>query len=302
MSEIDQTSALLAHAFPAAHVSRPEYLAWLYEESPFGPVIEANLDDQDGRAGHYALTPIALTSDGLDARGALSLNTAVHERARGSGTFVRLASKAIAQARQGGVELLLGVANANSTPGFVRRLEFSLLQPLPANVMLPTPGIRMSIDSGWVDDETFSPDGCGADVEQLLAPPARGTARRWTTQTLRWRCARPGARYALHRNREVLAISCEDRRHGVPIAILLKVFAAAPLAPRARRALIRAVCRFHRAPIALHVGLNDLLDFHGLALPARLRPSPLNLICRSLSEQARPVSIVRFELLDFDAY
>jgi hypothetical protein len=57
---------------------------------------------------------------------------------------------------------------------------------------------------------------------------------------------------------------------------------------------------FHRAPIALHVGLNDLVDFRGMAPPERLRESPLNLIYRSLEAQARPASIVRFEFLDFD--
>ena len=45
---------------------------------------------------------------------------------------------------------------------------------------------------------------------------------------------------------------------------------------------MRAVCRHHRAPFALHAGLNDLVDFGGIAVPKRLRSSPLNLIHRSL--------------------
>jgi hypothetical protein len=39
-----------------------------------------------------------------------------------------------------------------------------------------------------------------------------------------------------------------------------------------------------------------------VALPERLRESPLNLIHRSLQQQPPPASIVRFEFLDFDAY
>ena len=302
MSAISPTASLLAEVFPGSHISSPEYLEWLYERSPFGPVIETNLDDELGRAGHYALVPITLTRDGADRSGALSLNTAVHERARGGGTFVKLASQTIAEAARRGVQTVVGVANASSTPGFVRRLEFELLTPLPASVMLPTPGSRSAIRSGPADAAAFAPGGLAADSEPLLAAPAVGEARRWTIETLRWRLARPGARYALHRGENLLAVSCQDSRHGIRVAVLLKVFASSQLSGHARRALVRAACRLHRAPIALHVGLNELADFRGLALPERLRESPLNLIYRSLEARSAPASVVRFEFLDFDAY
>jgi hypothetical protein len=302
VSAIAPTAALLAEVFPGSHISEPAYLEWLYERSPFGRVIETNLDDGLGRAGHYALVPITLTRDGLERKGALSLNTAVHERARGGGTFVRQASETIADAARRGVEAVVGVANAASTPGFVRRLDFELLTPLPAGVLIPTPGSRGGIRSGPADASAFARDGLAGDCQALLAAPAIGEGRHWTEETLSWRLARPGARYALHRSDELLAVSCKDSRHGIPVAILLKVFAGARLSDGARRSLVRAACRFHRAPLALHVGLNDLVDFPGVALPERLRESPLNLIHRSLEAQSRPASIVRFEFLDFDAY
>lgn len=302
MSTISQTATLLAEVFPGSDISQPEYLRWLYEQSPFGPAIETNLDDERGRAGHYALVPIALTRDGIDRSAALSLNTAVHERARGGGTFVRLASETIAEARRRGVETVVGVANANSTPGFLRRLDFELLTALPASVLLPTPGPQGGIRSGWADTSAFARGGLAAGCEPLLAVPATGEARRWTPETLRWRLARPGARYALHRADDLLAVSCQDSRHGIRVAILLKVFAESRVSAGTRRALVRAACRFHRAPIALHVGLNDLVDLRGVALPERLRESPLNLIYRSLQAQPPAASIVRFEFLDFDAY
>lgn len=302
MSPISQTAELLAEVFPGSEVSHTEYLGWLYEQSPFGPVIETNLDDERGRAGHYALVPIAMTRDGVEQRAALSLNTAVHERARGGGTFVRLASETIAEATRRGIETVVGVANANSTPGFVRRLEFELLTALPASVMVPTPGPRAGIRSAWARPSAFERDGLVVGAQELLAAPARGEARLWRSDTLAWRLARPGARYALHRSDELLAVSARDNRHGVPVAILLKVFAASPVSAGARRALVRAACRFHRAPIALHVGLNELVDFRGVSLPERLRESPLNLIYRSLQTERPAASIVRFEFLDFDAY
>ena len=268
MTDIAPTATLLADVFGASHVSRPEYLSWLYEQSPFGAVIEANLDDSDGRAGHYALVPIAMARDGVQYSAALSLNTAVHERARGGGTFVALASEAIELARRSGVQAVVGVANANSTPGFVRRLDFTLLTALPASVMLPTPGSRRALRSAWADASAFALDGLAADAQSLLGAPAGGEARQWTPQTLSWRLARPGARYALHRSDELLAVSCLDSRHGIRVAVLLKVFAASRLRDGAARALVRAACRFHRAPLALHVGLTTSCAFAASPSPS----------------------------------
>jgi GNAT superfamily N-acetyltransferase len=297
---IDATAALLRHVFPGApRIAHADYLRWLYQSSPMGPVVEANLDDEHGRAGHYALMPLDLTSDGAPLAGALSLNTAVHERARGGGVFVQLAAAALDTAQQRGVSAVIGVANANSTPGFLRRLEFELVAPLPATMLLPLPGSRRGVRSAWADDAPDLTEGAEPLVERTSA---QGIATAWTTARLRWRLGSPGSRYALHRSEQALAVTTADQRHGVPVAILLAVFTMSRLSAAMTRALVRAACRFHRAPLALHVGLNDQVDFHGVPLPKRLRESPLNLIYRDLSGAARPGPVVRFELLDFDAY
>ncbi len=300
MSELSATAELLSEVFPGSHVASTDYLRWLYLESPFGPVIETNLDDDRGRAGHYALVPITMTRDGVDHPAALSLDTAVHERARGGGVFVKLGAQTVERAAAIGVESVVGVANASSTPGFVRRLDFELLAALPANVMLPLPGSSAGITSR--DADPGEPERGLGEVDSLLGAPARGEARRWTAETLAWRLRRPGASYALHRSPKLLAVTCVERRAGVRFAIVLKVFAATPLSRTETRALVRAACRHHRAPLALHVGLNDLVEFRGIALPGRLRASPLNLIYRSLVTPPREASVARFEFLDFDAY
>jgi GNAT superfamily N-acetyltransferase len=293
------TATLLQQVFPGApRIARPDYLHWLYEQSPLGPVIEANLDDDQGRAAHYALVPLPLTLDGTPLSGALSMNTAVHERARGGGVFVRMAKQAFELARERDVAVIVGVANANSTPGFLRRLRFELVTPLPATVLLPMPGGRRGVHSGWAAE---APE-LASDAGELLAAPAHGIATIWTPERLSWRLAAPGARYALHRSSRALAVSTLARRHGIPVAVLTAVFAASSLDAVGTRALVRAACRFHRAPAALHVGLNDRLALQGIALPRRLRESPLNLIYRDLRGIARSSDVARFELLDFDAY
>ena len=301
---IEATAALLERVFPdALRVSRPEYLRWLYEDSPFGPVIEANLDDAEGRAGHYAIVPAELTEDGAPRPGALSLNTAVDERARGGGVFLRLAEQAFEQARSRGVGVVVGVANESSTPGFVRHLSFELVGPLPAALMVPLPGGRGQVRSEWAGEEAFAAGGVAGDaLEALFEPPRSGIARLWNPETLRWRLASPGARYALHRSERMLVVSAADSSRAVPVAVLLKAFASAPPSAAERRAVVRAACRFHRAPLALHAGLNDVVSFPGLSLPERLRPAPLNLIVRRLDGRGPASPVARFEFLDFDAY
>jgi len=300
---IEATATLLREVFPAAtRISEVAYLRWLYEQSPFGPAIEANRDDALGRAGHYAIVPIDLIENGQPQQAALSLNTAVHERARGEGLFVGLATATYEQARAAGIEAVIGVGNANSTPGLERRLGFEVVTPLPTTMLAPTPGRTTAVDSAWASAAAFEPGGVAADVERLLQPPATGIARAWTPETLRWRLASPGSRYALHRADDALVVTELDRRWGMPVAVVLKIFAAAPFDKPTSRALVRAACRFHRAPFALHVGLDDMVELRGLPLPRRLLPSPLNLVYRRLDGGPRTSPIMRLEFLDFDAY
>ncbi|HEY4095218.1 MAG TPA: GNAT family N-acetyltransferase [Baekduia sp.] len=296
---IEATSALLEETFPGAGAGDLAYLRWLYDNSPFGPVVEINLDDEQGRAGHYAIVPVELSTDGADRPGALSLNTAVHERARGGGVFTRLANDAFTLAASRGVEVVVGVANANSTPGFVRRLEFELVTPLPATVLVPVPGGRSGV-------RTMAATAPGAldreDLDGVLAPPATGLTTHWTRERLAWRLARPGKSYILHHGPGVMAVSTLDRRGPARVAVLLAVFAAADVPSPVTRALVRAACVAHRAPVALHAGVNARLSLRGVPLPERLRPSPLNFIYRDLVAGGAAPAIARWEFLDFDAY
>ena len=100
----------------------------------------------------------------------------------------------------------------------------------------------------------------------------------------------------------MLVVTAAERQKGVPVAVLLKAFASEPPSAAERRAVVRAACRMHRAPLAVHVGLNDMVEFRGRELPVRLRSSPLNLIVRRLDQNLPKRTVARFELLDFDAY
>lgn len=277
---------------------RPGFLDWEYH-SPSGKVVERNRDDQEGRIGHYAVLPQRWQRKGEVEQWALSLNTAVSDRARGQGLFTTLAEETYEIARtERAIRTVVGVANANSTPGFVGRLRFSLIGPLDVAVMPWRPSRAARV----VDRIT---------VEQLIVDPLvsnpvhrHGSLTRvWDADELAWRLAAPGAAYTIFRAPQAIAISCSSKHAGIPVAVLLKVIAPGDeevdLAP-----IASAVCAYHRAPAALYAGSNPGLRFRGLPLPDRLRPSPLNLIVRSLDPDRSSDSIVPtiFEFLDFDAY
>lgn len=138
-ADICSTSALLVEAFGNGEVTSERYLDWLYLKNPAGPPVEENLNDAEGRIGHYAVIPKLIQKGTTSWRIGLSLNTAVAARARGRGLFTSLATAVLARSQVEGLKGIVGVANANSTPGFVGKLGFHLEQSLPVKVGVAAP-------------------------------------------------------------------------------------------------------------------------------------------------------------------
>jgi hypothetical protein len=149
----------------------------------------------------------------------------------------------------------------------VRKLGFQLVRPLEARVGLGRIG---------------TPRLGSADFERV-----------WSADALAWRCANP--------NNPVRA----RQRDGV---LLLDAAAA----PGVRAYGEVAGSTAHAAasglsPLRLYLGLmpdGERGTGAYLAIPKALRPSPLNLIYRSLSGRAPQLdsSNIRFSFIDFDAY
>ena len=275
-----------------------EFLDWEYAAAS-GPVIESNRDDDLGRIGHYAVLPQRWCRDGVVESWALSLNTAVSERARAQGLFTALAEEVYESARsERDVRVIVGVANANSTPGFIGRLGFHLAGPLDVAVLPWRPSSSARAVDRITTDQLL--------VDPLVTNPVRPSGafvRVWDAAELQWRLAAPGVSYSIFRAPGAIAITCASAFRRVPVAVLLKVVVAGgdiiDLGP-----IVSAVCRYHHAPAALYAGSNPGVRFHGVPLPRRFRPSPLNLIVRSLDVNRPSETCVpsTFEFLDFDAY
>lgn len=129
---IIEMADLLAAVFPDSTKFSPEFLKWQYIDNPVGKVVGFNAYAEGNVVAHYATIPVLWRINGKLKKGLLSLNTATHQNHRGKKLFTQLASKTYALGKELGYEFVIGVANANSTPGFVRRLDFTIISPLDA--------------------------------------------------------------------------------------------------------------------------------------------------------------------------
>lgn len=267
-------SELFSACFPDTNRFTPAYLAWLYRDNPDGTAFGFDAYEGAVLAAHYVCIPAQARIEGQVVRVLLSLNTATHPQFQGKGLFTKLASMTYEAAATAGYSGIYGVANGNSTPGFVRKLGFQLVRPLDAMV-----GI------GRIGDHLDSPG-------QQLA-----FERLWTGAALAWRCASPHNPVARRRRGGVWQFQAS--------AVGRLVQAYAELTLPADLAL--TATPGPATPLRLYLGLtpDPVRGPRAYAsIPQRLRPSPLNLIYRSLTTPGRQLnpSLIRFSFLDFDAY
>jgi GNAT superfamily N-acetyltransferase len=243
-------------------------LAWRYRDNPAGAVVGADAWDGDTLAAHYVTCPLEARIDGAVVKGLLSLNTATHPHYQGRGLFTRLAERAYELGTQAGYRFVIGVANANSTPGFLRKLTFQDVGRLHAGVLASLP-------------RRFS----GAQVQYQGA---------WRDDLLAWRLANPDGRYSVAKHGGLTGVWAKTHLPFIQCGAFLAE--AGAVTPRGG------------APLAatLFLGLEPRMNLTAfLPIPERLRPSPLNLIWRSLDSSA-PAALQReavaLNFLDFDPY
>ena len=111
-----------------------EYMRWQYADNPVGKIVGFNAYMGDVLAAHYVTMPIYMNIEGKKTLGVLSLNTATHPEHRGKRLFTILAEKTYEYAAENGYKFVIGVANAQSTHGFLKHLKFKLIGPLTFKV------------------------------------------------------------------------------------------------------------------------------------------------------------------------
>jgi GNAT superfamily N-acetyltransferase len=165
--ELQQTAFLLKHVFGKSHFTA-NYLKWQYLDNPRGRAIGYNAFFGAEQVAHYTVQPAIFLFNGKEVKGALSLNTVTHPDHQGKGLFRYLADATYNAAREAGARFIIGVANKNSTHGFVNKLGFSLLGPLEAKI------------------------GMGLPKETSMNAEFK---RSYSEDDLKWRLSAPGNRY-----------------------------------------------------------------------------------------------------------
>jgi GNAT superfamily N-acetyltransferase len=271
-ASLAQYCALFAACFPGTDKFTPAYVAWLYCANPDGRAVGYDAWEGERLAAHYVCVPAMASVNGVQVKVLLSLNTATHPDFQGKGLFTKLAEQTFQAGADQGFDGVYGVANANSTPGFIRKLGFQLVRPLEARVGMG----RLHVDGAVSAPLSFE--------------------RVWNSASLAWRCANPNNPVQWRASGSRLQLHAPALMAGVP--------AYAELA-QGGIALDGGGGMF--MPLRLYIGLapDAASNYWNYAsIPHRLRPSPLNLIYRSFVARvaALDASMIRFTFLDFDAY
>jgi GNAT superfamily N-acetyltransferase len=266
---------LFSVCFPAAKNLTREYLAWLYRDNPCGRVIGMDAYVEGELAAHYACIPSEIELHGVTVRSLLSLNTATHPKYQGKGLFTKLAGMTYELGLRRGYTVVYGVANANSTPGFVRKLGFQQVGSLEARIGVGRP---MAMD--WEKVKS------GSEFRRC-----------WDSDQLRWRMNNPA--------NPIRAVDADTECHELYAKTDHKSVYAWGAVPR-----IGNIIPTERQPNLLlprlFLGIcpaGSAFSRLSLSIPDWARPSPLNLIFRSMHDNGSIDSrSVFFSFIDFDAY
>ncbi len=275
---LERYGALFAACFPGTDKFTPEYLAWLYTANPDGLAVGMDAWDGERLAAHYVCVPARAWVEGSEVQVLLSLNTATHPDYQGKGLFTKLAAATFEAGAAAGFDGVYGVANANSTPGFVRKLGFQLVRPLEARVGLGT------LSHG-----------------PKAAPAQLSFERSWSAESLAWRCANP--HNPVHRR----ANGKRQQFYAAAFGLRLPAYAELDAGIGAHNGAHNVAASAPLSPARLLIGLAPDANaswWNYASIPQRLRPSPLNLIYRSFVPRVTQLdpSRIQFSFLDFDAY
>jgi hypothetical protein len=267
--ELERTSRLLRRVFTGATHLTPRYLHWQYAENPDGSAVGCNAYLGGELVGTMAAVPMAGRLDGEARPGLFMLNGAVHADHRGRKLQSRISAAIFEEAASRGFAFCFGTGNKYSTGPLLTR--FRMVKPLEARIGVGIPRRRR-------------------------AGGAPSFERAWSEAAMRWRLANPERAYrvgAINGGSLVTAPS------GVPglDAVLYDGPESWP-SDGARPAAAR---------LRLWIGLdpeNCWDRSRHIAIPKRLRASPLNLVFKDLTggSYLPDPERVTFRAADFDPY
>lgn len=105
-----------------------------YLENPMGRVISFNAFYGEELVAHYACIPYKMEIEGREVLGLFDMATVTHPDHRGKGLFTKLARITYDYAKEQGFEFVIGIANANSFPGYMKHFPFTFVGQLDVKI------------------------------------------------------------------------------------------------------------------------------------------------------------------------
>lgn len=247
------------------HSFSSEGFKFWYIDNPMGKVISFNAFYGDALVAHYACVPVKMRIEDRVVNGLLDMATVTHPDHRGKGLFKTLAKTTYEYAAKHGFEYVVGVANANSFPGYMKYFNFTFVA-------------QLDVKWGW-----------GTNIYKTSKKTFSGY---WDEESLNWRLGRK--KYSLYKN---IAVG----RYGNHIGI--KTFMGGFDDDLFRKLKVNKSCNLLR-PVNLYIGLGaDLSKGHYFNVPKFIKHSPFNLIFLDLTDGKLPKvnkDNMFFQLIDFD--
>lgn len=120
--------------YEGSHIFNVNKFRQWYLKNPMGNVISFNAFYGDELVAHYACIPYKMEIAGRVVTGLFDMATVTHPDHRGKGLFKKLAKVTYDFAKEQGYEFVLGVANANSFPGYMKYFPFTFVGQLEVKI------------------------------------------------------------------------------------------------------------------------------------------------------------------------
>jgi hypothetical protein len=276
MERIAQYINLYSVCFPHAKHLNMEYLTWLYVDNPCGQAIGIDALSGERVVGHNILVPTQFILDGQVAKGLVSMNTVVHPDFQGRQLFKKLGLQMCDYAAGLGYSFIIGVANAASTPGFVKHMGFQLVSPLSTKIGIGSFGV----------------------VDYVKIQQSTQFKHLWNSDTLSWRARNPANLVYFDIKSQVLTAYTSAGKFG--FSGVAELFLDEDYVPELTVGKLRALM----PRVFLGLIPDHKFGINYIDIPEKLKPSPLNFIFKSLINEEIKLDKERCSInfLDFDAF
>lgn len=297
----EETAQIATEAFSErGKVFTADQMRWLYNDS-FSHGTTVLAAHADGRkVGQIALIHQLVQVEGKMEQAVLLTDLFVLEKYRSRQVLTDLFGHVLDSCAERNVRFILGMPNTSArsiNDHFLKMSPYLKLQ-IRASWRLPLLGTG-SIVSQQMKDVDHA-DALAIFERYALAPD---NCIEWTPEALFSRLTGTQQDYAIHYNDRLLAISTRRERKGVDFTLLCGLFPARDMAPVAGdvRQAMRAACDVQKSRLGIYIGHDEVMPaLPGIALPDRLRPSPMTLDLRDLANSTDSVTFSRYQGVDFD--